>query len=88
MLQVVNRKAGYDDVEPAEKRQRFVEIVVDDFDSCAGAEAGLQFFQHERREVDSDAVGRRPGAQDQFQQPPVTRPEIQDSTDGWRNLIE
>jgi hypothetical protein len=88
VLQMVDGEAGDDRVERPERRQRPVEVVLDDLGSAPRLEACVQPLEHDGGKLDRDPASVRPGAQDEIEQAPIAGPEVEDATDGGRNLLE
>jgi hypothetical protein len=84
---VMDREAGDDGVELAERRKRFVEVVVDDGDFRVVAESRAGGFEHGWREIEGDGFGLRAIDAQEGEKATVPGSEVENTTSVARNEI-
>jgi hypothetical protein len=88
VLEVVDGKRGDDNVEAPERGQRLVEVVFQQRDAPVVEEALARRPEHGLGKVEAHAGYPRAIAREEAEQPPITRPEVEDASGVAGHLLE
>src|SRR5690348_8184973 len=77
MRHMMNRETGYDGIEPAKLRQRFLQVVSHNGDRRIAPKLCAQSLEHRRREIERYELCVRTAGSDQGEQSSSTTAQVQ-----------